>query len=57
MLQAMFKDKIVLMGTGFHDSDRFRSPFYDARPVNGKDIYGWTYGVEIHANVAATVAQ
>jgi adenylate cyclase len=50
VLASMFKDKIVLMGTGFHDSDRFRSPFYDARPANGHDIYGWTYGVEIHAN-------
>ncbi len=51
-----FRDKIVMVGTGFHDSDKFRSPFYDV-PVPGAgggqgsgNFYGWTYGVEIHAN-------
>ncbi len=24
-----FRDKIVLLGTGFHDSDKFRTPFYE----------------------------
>ena len=51
-----FRDKIVLVGTGFHDSDKFRTPFYDAAaPTEGgeegeKALAGWTYGVEVHAN-------
>ena len=51
-----FRDKIVLVGTGFHDSDKFRTPFYDARVLedgSGESearIAGWTYGVEVHAN-------
>ncbi|MBI4539223.1 MAG: CHASE2 domain-containing protein, partial [Gemmatimonadetes bacterium] len=44
-----FRDKIVLIGTGFHDSDKFRSPFYGVALANGGQA-GWTYGVEIHAN-------
>lgn len=44
------KDKVVLMGSGFHDSERYRTAFYDARRANG-EIFGWTYGVETHANV------
>lgn len=27
----LFHDKIVLVGTGFHDEDKFRTPFYGAR--------------------------
>jgi adenylate cyclase len=46
-----FRNKIVLVGTGFHDSDKFRTPFYDViRPGSDGEIYGWTYGVEVHAN-------
>ena len=41
--------KVVILGSGFHESERFRSPFYDARDSTGV-IYGWTYGPEIHAN-------
>ncbi len=51
-----FRDKIVLMGTGFHDEDKFRTSFFDA-PLPGADStdstagpYGWMYGIEIHAN-------
>ncbi len=51
-----FRDKIVMVGTGFHDSDKFRTPFYEA-PVHSRaddggrsEIAGWTYGVEVHAN-------
>ncbi len=46
-----FEDRIVLLGSGFHQEEQFRSPFYDDRP-QGEDegIYGWTYGVEVHAN-------
>ena len=43
------RDKVVLLGSGFHDSERFRSPFYDAKRADGT-IFGWTYGVEVHAN-------
>lgn len=50
-----FEDKIVLMGTGFHPEDRFRTPFFSFAPdpVSGEETveeYGWMYGVEVHAN-------
>lgn len=44
-----FENKVVILGSGFHDSERFRSPFYDARDSTGA-IYGWTYGAEVHAH-------
>ena len=50
-----FEDKIVLVGTGWHDSDKFRTPFYSL-PIPGTEAgtrgeqYGWMFGVEIHAN-------
>lgn len=46
---ALFADKIVLLGTGFHEQDRFRSPFYQHVDSAGQ-MYGWTNGIEIHAN-------
>lgn len=46
---ALFAGKIVLLGTGFHEHDRFRSPFYQHVDSAGQ-MYGWTNGVEIHAN-------
>jgi adenylate cyclase len=59
-LEAFFRDKIVLLGTGFHESDQFRTPYYGAaiRDVVGPDVelpdedalFDWMYGVEIHAN-------
>ncbi len=45
-----FRDKIVLIGTGFHDSDKFRTPFYDVPRADTGELHGWAYGVEIHAN-------
>lgn len=45
-----FRDKIVLLGTGFHDSDKFRTPFYDLPRRDTHESYGWMYGVEVHAN-------
>lgn len=50
-----FEDRIVLMGTGFHAEDRFRTPFFSSTPDPGPDEdvveeYGWMYGVEVHAN-------
>jgi len=52
-----FEDKIVILGTGFHPEDRFRTPFYEyrvPRTDGATDVafeeYGWMYGIEIHAN-------
>jgi class 3 adenylate cyclase/CHASE2 domain-containing sensor protein len=55
-----FRDKIVLMGTGSHDSDKFRTPFYGTffRDFLGPDAvlededaqFDYMFGVEIHAN-------
>lgn len=48
---AWFSNKVVLVGAGYEDNpDRHRTPFYAAR-------YGYpmTPGVEIHANVLATL--
>ncbi|MEX2528769.1 MAG: CHASE2 domain-containing protein [Gemmatimonadota bacterium] len=55
-----FRDRIVLIGTGFHDSDRFRTPFYqslggtstgpDGAVQTTEGELNWMYGVEIHAN-------
>jgi adenylate cyclase len=51
----LFKDKIVLIGSGFHDSDKFRTPFFqmEAPPDSTRAdtrTYGYMYGVELHAN-------
>ncbi len=63
-LPELFRDKIVLLGTGFHAEDRFRTPFFSYRPqleagdstglVEGEP-YGWMYGVEIHANALQNI--
>jgi adenylate cyclase len=45
-----FRGKIVLLGSGFHAEERFRSPHYFATRASGEQ-YGWTYGVEIHAHI------
>lgn len=49
----LFEDKIVLVGTGFHAEDRFRTPFFgytaDLDSVGGGEAR-WMYGVEVHAN-------
>ncbi len=47
-IREHFRDKVVVLGSGFHAEERFRSPFYDATDEAGK-IYGWTYGTEVHA--------
>jgi len=57
-LPDLFKGKVVLLGTGFHGEDRFRTPFYSyTHLASGEEgtagvtePYGWMYGVEIHAN-------
>ena len=62
-LPELFRDRIVLVGTGFHAEDRFRTPFFSYRPTLAGDgsapaepePYGWMYGVEIHANALQNV--
>ncbi|MGQ0563331.1 MAG: adenylate/guanylate cyclase domain-containing protein [Gemmatimonadota bacterium] len=44
-----FKDRVVILGSGFHESERFRTPFYNVPDSTGM-IAGWTYGPEVHAN-------
>lgn len=57
--EDFFRDKLVLIGSGYHYEDRFRTPYYDeelpgaARSSHDgeeADRYGWMYGVEVHAN-------
>lgn len=56
LFPEFFQDKIVLVGTGFHEYDKFRTPFYsaetppDANGEGGGEQYGWMFGVEIHAH-------
>lgn len=56
LFPEFFEDKIVLIGTGFHEYDKFRTPFYtaqtppDADGEGGGEQYGWMFGLEIHAN-------
>ena len=42
-----FEGRAVLMGTGFHAEDRFRTPFLEH--VDSDGVRGWTYGTELHA--------
>ena len=51
VLQAIFRDKIVLIGSGLDDApDRYRTPFFSMN-------YGFekTFGVEIHAHFLRTL--
>ena len=56
LMPELFQDKIVLIGSGFHESDKFRTPFYGLAPPEDQGdpderrTYEWMYGVEIHAN-------
>jgi class 3 adenylate cyclase/CHASE2 domain-containing sensor protein len=62
-LPELFRDKVVILGTGFHAEDRFRTPFFSHRPPMSADAspgveaepYGWMYGVEIHANALQNI--
>ncbi|MEM7414032.1 MAG: adenylate/guanylate cyclase domain-containing protein [Gemmatimonadota bacterium] len=51
----LFADKIVLIGTGYHEEDQFRTPFFgytldeDSLGVQN-DESSWMFGVEVHAN-------
>jgi len=44
-----FGGNVVLVGSGFHAEEKFRTPFYDAPDDAGK-IFGWMFGTEVHAN-------
>jgi adenylate cyclase len=44
-----FEDNIVLVGSGFHAEEQFRTPFYDMPDEAGK-TFGWMFGTEVHAN-------
>jgi adenylate cyclase len=50
----LFKDKIVLLGTASHDSDKFRTPFHGFATLDAEGTglvsFDWMFGVEIHAN-------
>lgn len=54
-----FADKTVLLGSGWHDSDKFKTAFSNFRETTLTDdgvavatnAYQWMYGVEVHANV------
>ena len=57
LMPEHFQDKIVLIGSGFHDSDKFRTPWFDqSLPDDGwaregdQRSYQYMYGVEVHAN-------
>ena len=56
-----FRNKIVLLGSGWHDTDKFQTPYYGFFPVadstvravteaTGEDHYDYMFGVEVHAN-------
>lgn len=54
----IFRDKIVILGSGFHAEDRFRTPFYGYSVGDGEgrvDEYDWMYGIEIHANALQNI--
>ncbi len=53
-LEELFRDKIVLLGSGFHPEERFRTPFFGFSATNEGEVddqrYDWMYGVEVHAH-------
>lgn len=44
-----FQDKILLMGSGYHPEEKFKTPFYHMPDDAGK-TFGWMFGTEVHAN-------
>jgi class 3 adenylate cyclase len=56
LMPELFQDKIVLIGSGFHDSDKFRTPHFRKAPPpdwareGERQTYQHMFGVEIHAN-------
>ncbi|MEO5509818.1 MAG: adenylate/guanylate cyclase domain-containing protein [Longimicrobiales bacterium] len=51
-LTSMLGGSIVMMGSSFHESERFRNAYYEERRTDGRqgELAGWLYGVEAHAN-------
>ncbi len=47
-LAGQLRSRVVMLGSGFHAEERYRTPFYDATNAKG-DIYGWMYGTEVVA--------
>lgn len=55
-----FADKIVLIGSGWHSEDRFRTPYFGYHADVATDgaeppRYEWMYGIEIHANALQNI--
>jgi class 3 adenylate cyclase/CHASE2 domain-containing sensor protein len=44
-----FGGNAVMIGSGFHPEEKFRTPFYH-QPDAAGNILGWMFGVEVHAN-------
>jgi class 3 adenylate cyclase/CHASE2 domain-containing sensor protein len=44
-----FDGNVVMIGSGFHPEEKFRTPFYAETDEAGR-IAGWMFGVEVHAN-------
>lgn len=44
-----FSQKIVLVGSGYHPEEKFKTPFYSMPDGAGK-TFGWMFGTEVHAN-------
>lgn len=45
-----FKGRAVMMGSGFHPEEKFKTPFYDEPDETSGAIKGWMFGTEVHAN-------
>ena len=43
------QDKAVMLGSGFHAEEKFKTPFYSETDDAGT-IKGWMFGTEVHAN-------
>lgn len=44
-----FGGNIVLVGSGYHPEEKFKTPFYSMPDGAGK-TFGWMFGTEVHAN-------
>ena len=57
---SLLGGRVVLMGSAFHEGERFRNAFYEKqRDDAGRkgEIFGWIYGVEAHANALQNIIQ
>jgi adenylate cyclase len=52
-------NNFVLLGSEFHDSERFRNAFYERKRELSKkgEVAGWIYGVEVHANALQNLVE